>query len=247
MKEFAKKFYKSKAWQRCRQAYINNRIMIDGGMCEICRKNIGEELHHVEHLTVSNINNPNVTLNHDNLMWICRECHFAEHKEYVFRKIEFKKPTKILTDGVWFDGEGMMHKQKVIIVYGSAASGKTTYVKKHMADGDLVIDLDLILQAIGMTDKSHISRNLLNIAFDVRELLYTLVEQRKVDCKTVWIVATLPKKKTREELSKRLGAELVFISATYEQCIERAKNDPNRTDMTEQKQIISNFFENYEP
>ena len=36
MKDFAKKFYKSQAWQDCRKAYIAKRMQIDGGLCEEC-------------------------------------------------------------------------------------------------------------------------------------------------------------------------------------------------------------------
>ena len=33
-KEFAKKFYKSKEWKKCREGYKAERIKADGGMCE---------------------------------------------------------------------------------------------------------------------------------------------------------------------------------------------------------------------
>lgn len=75
MKEFAKKFYKSKAWQRCRQAYINNRIMIDGGMCEICGVWLGYIVHHKTPLTPNNITDYNITLSFDNLQYVCKPCH----------------------------------------------------------------------------------------------------------------------------------------------------------------------------
>ena len=44
MREFAKAFYKSKAWQQCRAGYIAYRRGLDGGMCEICK-----HCHDVEH------------------------------------------------------------------------------------------------------------------------------------------------------------------------------------------------------
>ena len=33
-REFAKKFYNSKAWRKCRATYIEHRVAVDGGMCE---------------------------------------------------------------------------------------------------------------------------------------------------------------------------------------------------------------------
>ncbi|MDE6182051.1 MAG: HNH endonuclease [Eubacteriales bacterium] len=78
-REFAKSFYNSKAWKKCRIAYINNRILIDGGLCEKCKNELGYILHHKKELTPTNINDVNVTLNHCNLEYVCHSCHNAEH------------------------------------------------------------------------------------------------------------------------------------------------------------------------
>lgn len=40
----------------------------------------------------------------------------------------------------------------VNIVYGSPRAGKTTYVKEHMHDDDLVIDLDSIISSLQLND-----------------------------------------------------------------------------------------------
>lgn len=78
-KEYAKKFYNSKAWRKCREAYI---ISVHG-YCERClERNIhkhGDIVHHKVYITPSNINDVTVTLNHDNLEYVCKECHNKEH------------------------------------------------------------------------------------------------------------------------------------------------------------------------
>jgi 5-methylcytosine-specific restriction enzyme A len=78
-KEFAKKFYKSKAWQRTREAYAASV----GQLCEDCLDagicNIGEIVHHRIEITPDNINNPDITLNWDNLRLVCRDCHAKAH------------------------------------------------------------------------------------------------------------------------------------------------------------------------
>ena len=84
-KEFAKSFYKSVAWQKCRKAYIDERILIDGGLCEECHEKPGYIVHHKVLLTPANINNPEVTLNYNNLKYDCKECHDRE-KEHAFVK-----------------------------------------------------------------------------------------------------------------------------------------------------------------
>ena len=74
-KEFSRSFYNSKAWQKCRRSFIATRVGIDGGMCEHCRQDLGYIVDHVEELNPTNINNPDITLSHDNLQYLCLECH----------------------------------------------------------------------------------------------------------------------------------------------------------------------------
>lgn len=80
MKEFAKGFYKSKAWQRTRAAYISSV----SGLCEDClRKGIykpGEIVHHIIPLTQDNISDASIALSWDNLRLVCRDCHGEAHK-----------------------------------------------------------------------------------------------------------------------------------------------------------------------
>ena len=79
-KEFSRAFYKSAAWQACRSSYWRQV----GGLCEDCLKagrfTPGVEVHHIEELTPDNIGNPAVTLNPDNLVLLCHDCHMARHK-----------------------------------------------------------------------------------------------------------------------------------------------------------------------
>ena len=82
-KNFAKSFYKSKAWGACRASYIAKRIMIDGGMCEQCHERPGYIVHHKIPLTPTNINNPDITLNHCNLKYDCKTCHDAEPEHFI--------------------------------------------------------------------------------------------------------------------------------------------------------------------
>lgn len=77
----ANRFYSSKAWKNCRAEY-SRKV---GGLCERCYANgeivPGEIVHHKEHLNDSNLNDPAVALNMDNLELLCRKCHAAEHPE----------------------------------------------------------------------------------------------------------------------------------------------------------------------
>ena len=63
-------------------------------MCERCKARgiykPGYIVHHKEYITPGNISNPNITLNLDNLEYVCEDCHNKEHhrndkkKRYAF-------------------------------------------------------------------------------------------------------------------------------------------------------------------
>jgi len=72
--EAVNKFYKSKAWRKTRESYIAYRH----GMCERC-PSAGVIVHHKTYITTENINNPDITLNFNNLELLCRKCHNKEH------------------------------------------------------------------------------------------------------------------------------------------------------------------------
>lgn len=79
MRDFAIKFYKSKAWQDTRAAYFSQA----GGLCERClAKGIYSPcdiVHHKTPLTPQNISDPNVALAFENLEALCRQCHGEAH------------------------------------------------------------------------------------------------------------------------------------------------------------------------
>ena len=79
MKDFAKGFYSSKAWQHTRTAFAKSK----GNLCEVClAKGLivpAEIVHHKIELTPMNVNDPSITLDWNNLQCVCRECHADAH------------------------------------------------------------------------------------------------------------------------------------------------------------------------
>lgn len=73
---WAKSFYNSHQWAQVRD-YI---MMRDRYTCKRCGRP-AQEVHHKEHLSLDNIGDPNITLNPDNLVALCRDCHFRQHEE----------------------------------------------------------------------------------------------------------------------------------------------------------------------
>lgn len=79
MRDFAESFYKSKRWQRNRDAYAASA----GGLCEACAKQglivPGEIVHHRIELTPENIHDPAISMAWSNLELVCRGCHGKRH------------------------------------------------------------------------------------------------------------------------------------------------------------------------
>lgn len=98
-KEYAKSFYKSKAWLSCREGFINSKH----GLCERCKSKgkyvAGKIVHHKTYITPENINDPYITLSFENLELLCSSCHNKEHGES-------KEP--LLREGLIFDENGQL-------------------------------------------------------------------------------------------------------------------------------------------
>ncbi len=94
-KNFALVFYHSEKWKRCRNAYIQERLLVDGGLCEECHKEHGYIVHHTIILNAKNINNPEITLNPKHLKYVCKTCHDNYEGHGVGKK---KKQTKARFD-----------------------------------------------------------------------------------------------------------------------------------------------------
>lgn len=75
-REFAKAFYNSKEWQRVREYCL----LRDHHGCVKCGAP-AEEVHHIIHLSSDNINDVSISLNPDNLICLCKNCHFDIHRQ----------------------------------------------------------------------------------------------------------------------------------------------------------------------
>lgn len=69
-----KEFYHSAAWRRLARAFLLSKNCI----CEQCGAP-AVIVHHKTHLNPSNVDNPAISMNPDNLQVLCLECHNKEH------------------------------------------------------------------------------------------------------------------------------------------------------------------------
>ena len=95
-KDWAKNFYQSSNWTRVRDYVMSKHYYI----CQMCKEKPAEIVHHIIWLNPTNINDSNITLNIDNLMPVCRECHAIIHEG-----------VSSTNDGLFFNEKGELLKR----------------------------------------------------------------------------------------------------------------------------------------
>lgn len=212
-------FYKSKEWQCLLQQIKLERVSEDGVLyCEHCGKPMTKAYdiigHHKEELTEANVNNLEISLNPDNISLIHFMCHNKIHERFGFLQ------------------------QKVYIVYGSPCAGKSTWVNSVANKDDLILDIDNIWECICNSDKYNKPNRLKANVFNIRDCILDQIKTRTGMWRNAFVVGGYPLKMDRERLADRLGAELIYIDSTKEECLARSKTE-------KWKEYIEEWFELY--
>lgn len=107
---FAKPFYNSKRWDTVR-AYV---LIRDKYLCQRCGSTGHLEVHHKVHLTEENINDASISLNPDNLITLCRDCHFKQHEEDKANGNKSRSNAIDCDSNYYFDEQGFLVERKNI-------------------------------------------------------------------------------------------------------------------------------------
>lgn len=220
-------FYKSKEWEAFRQVIIAERTQPDGYVYdEETGKPIIKPydliLHHKEPLTEDNVNDATIAFNPDNIEVVSHRTHNRIH-----------------------DRLGMARRQ-VFLVYGPPLAGKTTWVQASKSDGDLVIDMDNLWQAVTGLPRYTKPPKLRSIVFRLRDNLIDAVKYRFGKWTNAYIIGGYPNTGERERLAQELQATPVFIQAPEEECMRRLAETEDR-DHDEWAAYIIDWFQRYTP
>ena len=227
MQDFAKAFYHSKAWQTVRQT----ALIRDGGMCQVpgCNRP-ASVVHHKIKLTPYNIGDAAVTLNLDNLVSVCGECHAEIHAkdkedgrkaaakskaaEKIMRGNSILPPV-IFVDGVPVEIGTQERRGRLVVVCGLIGSGKTTYCRKA---GGAYTDLDEIKSR---SKAEQIQRT--------EALIEKTGECMHITC--------LPTRAEWEMVASYEKIELIWIDTPYEVCMKRVKRRGRARDIQDLEHI----------
>lgn len=126
---------------------------------------------------------------------------------------------------------------KVIVVYGCSCSGKSTYVKEHMTENDIVYDYDRLLSALTSRDshttEKHAAHNL------ITRLRYLIISNLKddKDIQRIFIITRWPTDGIKKMLDG-FEVEYKYLQANENECIKRLKNDDSRPDKEQWEKVI---------
>ena len=115
----------------------------------------------------------------------------------------------------------------VYLVYGSPCSGKSTYIKEHKKDGDIVCDVDRLYSAISLNKEHDTELYAQEVASRLEEYLCGIIRNREGNWKDAYVVSLANTKEKVEKAKERINAdEAIFIDTPYEVCMKRAEERP---------------------
>ena len=115
----------------------------------------------------------------------------------------------------------------VYLVYGSPCSGKTTYVKEHKKNGDIVCDVDRLYSAISFNEEHQSELYAQEVASMLYKELIEIIRDRRGNWKNAYVVSLANTEEQVQKAKDQINAdECIFIDTPYEVCMERAKERP---------------------
>ena len=221
-------FYHSKQWQKLLEQIKHERLNEDGNIiCEYCEKPIVRAYdiigHHKVELTEENVNDFEVSLNPENIQLVHHRCH-----NYIHNKLGYSM-------------------REVYLVYGAPCSGKHTWVRENMNEGDLIVDIDNIWMCVSGLNRFQKPNRLKSIVFKQRDSLIDSVKYRFGKWNNAYILGGYALQSERERLCRDLGAREVFIDTDKAECIRRAEMLDEIEDKEEFKRYIEEWFDRYSP
>ena len=224
-------FYTSDEWRGLRASLLVERVNPKDGI--LYDEHNGKPLlnsydivaHHKIPLTMQNVNDYSISLNPKNIMLVSHRSHNEIHARYGFATLK-----------------------KVYYVYGAPCSGKSTFVHESKGNSDLVLDIDLIWQAVTGGALYEKPDALKAAVFALRDTLLDIVKTRMGKWQQAWVIEGGANKADRERRISALGAEDIFIQCDKETCLQRLASDNTRELVREQwRGYIDDWFNRYQP
>ena len=234
-------FYNGQDWQHCKAQVTQERLRDGALYCEHCGKLILKSFnpndknnkgaivyHHKIYLTNENVNDASISINPQNIAVLHWQCHNEVHNR--------------------FNGTAVAIERKVYIITGAPLSGKTTFVRERVQEGDIVLDIDDIWQTISAQPRYVKPNSLKAVVFNLRLAIKEQIQKGAGSWRNAYIIESLPLATDRKREAERYKAhntEIITMEASREECLSRLYAAPNGRDIKAYEEYINSYFEEY--
>lgn len=234
-------FYNGQDWSNCKAQVTMERLKDGALYCEHCGKIILKSFnpnernnknavvyHHKIYLTDDNVNDASISINPKNIQVLHWQCHNEVHER--------------------FTGGNQKIERKVYLVTGASCSGKTTWVKERIQEGDIVLDIDDLWEMVSGQPRYTKPNKLKPIVFALRNEIKDQIAKGNGTWRNAFIIESLPVATDRKREAERYKAhnvEVVTMEATREECLNRLYANPNGRNIKDYEGYINNYFDDY--
>lgn len=236
-------FYKSQDWSDCKAQVTQERLKNGALYCEHCGQLIVKNFnpaannnagaivfHHKTYLNNYNVNDASIAINPANIMVLHWKCHNEIHERFGYNS-----------------GNNQPEK-KVYLITGASCSGKTTWVKERLQPNDIVLDIDDIWEMVSGQQRYTKPNSLKPVIFRLRDELKELISKGAGTWRNAYIIESLPSPTDRNREAdkyKAFNVEVVTMSATQEECLQRLHENPNGRNVNAYESYIKEYFLRY--
>lgn len=236
-------FYNGSDWAACKAQVTQERLKDGCLYCEHCGKIILKGFnpnaknnskavvyHHKKYLTNFNVNDASIAINPANIAIVHWSCHNIIHGK--------QKQMIAATH----------QEKKVYIITGASCSGKTTFVRERMEEGDIVLDIDDLWQMLSGQPRYTKPNSLKPVVFNLRKEIKDQIAKGAGTWRNAFIIESLPfatDRKTEAERYKAHNVEIITMEATREECLQRLYAAPNGRNIKDYENYINDYFDNY--
>lgn len=138
----------------------------------------------------------------------------------------------------------------VYMVCGPPASGKTRFVETHQKNGDIVIDLDVLIAEFTKEPiYTPVNPNIVREGIRIRNRRIEALQNIADRGQAVWFIIGAPDPRDRAVWKELLSPKMVYIILTpSEKCFDRIDKDIHRILVADdQKRAVTRWFEKYQP
>ena len=234
-------FYNSQDWANCKAQVTQERLKDGALYCEHCGKLILKSFnpneknnkgaivyHHKKNLTNQNVNDASIAINTENIAVLHWQCHNIVHGR--------------------FNGTAVAIERKVYLITGAPLSGKTTFVRERLQEGDIVLDIDDIWQMLSGQPRYTKPNSIKPAVFAARDAIKEQIQKGGGSWRNAYIIQSLPlatDRKREAEKYKAHNCEIVTMEASREECLNRLYAMPNGRDIKDYERFINNYFDDY--